>query len=117
MASAGGDWKDMFAAAQRGDAACVAYHLSQGVEVDYQHPEAMVSALVVAASHGHVAVMQALLSHGANPNLPAQLGPLLPVQAAQQAGHAAAVALLLAHGAQWPTAPRTPWWQRWLPGL
>lgn len=117
MASAGGDWKDMFAAAQRGDTACVIYHLSQGVEVDYQHPEAMMSALVVAASHGHVPVMQALLAHGADPNLAAELGPLAPLQAAQQGGHTAAVQLLLDHGAQWTAAPHAPWWQRWLPGL
>jgi uncharacterized protein len=117
MASAGGDWKDMFAAAQRGDSACVAYHLSQGVDVDYQHPEAMLSALVVAASHGHVEVMQTLLDHGANPNLPAELGPQTALEAAQQGGHPAAIGLLLHYGAQWPAAPRTPWWQRWLPGL
>ena len=44
MASAGGDWKDMYAAAERGDAACVSYHLHSGVDVDYQHPEVMQSA-------------------------------------------------------------------------
>ena len=46
MASAGGDWKDMYYAAERGDVACVRFHLSEGVDVNYQHPEAMMSALV-----------------------------------------------------------------------
>ncbi len=41
MASGGGDWKDMYNAAERGDVACVRYHLSAGVDVDYQHPEVM----------------------------------------------------------------------------
>ena len=31
MASAGGDWKDFYAAAECGDAACVRYYLSCGV--------------------------------------------------------------------------------------
>lgn len=116
MASAGGDWKDMYYAAERGDLPCVAYHLSCGVAVDYQHPEAMVSALVAACQQGHVAVVQLLLEHGADPNLPAELGPLTPLQAARQGGHAQVEALLLQRGAR-PHAARVPWWQRWLPGL
>lgn len=47
MASGGGDWKDMYKAAERGDVQCVRFHLSEGVDADYQHPEVMLSALVV----------------------------------------------------------------------
>lgn len=117
MASAGGDWKDMYYAAERGDVACVSYHLDAGVDVNYQHPEAMVSALVVAISQGQTAVVDVLLAHGANPNLAAELGALTPLQAAQQQGCPDMVALLLRYGAQ--ALPRQPasWWRRWLPGL
>lgn len=117
MASAGGDWKDMYNAAERGDAACVAYHLSAGVDVDYQHPEAMVSALVAAINRGQAEVVELLLAHGADPNLSAELGPMTPLQAARQQDRPDIEALLLRHGAQQPTTPPAPWWQRWLPGL
>ena len=117
MASAGGDWKDMFNAATRGDAACVAYHLHEGADVDYQHPEVMMSALVTAASHGHLEVVELLLEHGADPNLPAELGPLTPLQAARQHQHHDVEALLRRHGARSQALGTTPWWLRWLPGL
>lgn len=113
MASAGGDWKDMYYAAERGDAACVAYHLSQGVDVNYQHPEAMMSALVTATLQGHTAVVQLLLEHGADPNLPAELGPLTPLQAAQHIHHPALEQLLRNFGATPHAAPRRSIWERW----
>ena len=115
MASAGGDWKDMYAAAERGDAACVSYHLHSGVDVDYQHPEAMQSALIVSAMHGHTEVVQLLLAHGANPNLAAELGHITPLQAAMQGGHDAIIALLQQYGACHAIRHETPFWHRWLP--
>lgn len=114
MASAGGDWKDMYYAAERGDAACVAYHLSQGVDVDYQHPEAMMSALVAATLQGQTAVVQLLLEHGANPNLPAQLGGLTALQAAQHIQHPALQQLLQDFGANPSIQLHRSFWQRWL---
>ncbi|MFO6419590.1 ankyrin repeat domain-containing protein [Hylemonella sp. W303a] len=117
MAGGGGDWKDMYYAAERGDVDCVRYHLASGVDVDYQHPEAMVSALVVACMNGHEPVVRLLLEHGADPNLPAELGPTTPLQAARQSGHAALESVLRQHGAQPQHATRPAWWQRWLPGL
>jgi ankyrin repeat protein len=117
MAGGGGDWKDMYYAAERGDVDCVRYHLSCGVDVDYQHPEAMVSALVAACLNGHVPVVQLLLAHGADPNLPAELGPMTPLQAARQGGHAAVETVLRQHGADPRRVTRSPWWLRWLPGL
>lgn len=117
MAGAGGDWKDMYYAAERGDVDCVRYHLNCGVDVDYQHPEAMVSALVAACLNGHVPVVQLLLAQGADPNLPAELGPMTPLQAARQYGHAAVETVLRQHGARPQPSARSPWWLRWLPGL
>ena len=115
MASGGGDWKDMYNAAERGDAACVRYHLSAGVDVDYQHPEVMQTALVASLLQGHAEVARLLLEHGADPNLPAELGSLSPLQAAQSRGDAALLSLLPAYGAVARPAPAPVWWQRWLP--
>lgn len=115
MASAGGDWKDMYYAAERGDVACVAYHLHQGVDADYQHPEAMMSALVIATLQGQTTVVQLLLAHGADPNLPAQLGHLTPLQAAQQSDHTELKKLLQDFGACDTPQPTSRFWKRWLP--
>jgi len=35
----GGNWKEMFAAAEAGDLDLVEYHVSRGVDVNYAHPE------------------------------------------------------------------------------
>lgn len=113
MASAGGDWKDMYYAAERGDAACVRFHLSEGVDVDYQHPEAMMSALVVSILNGHADVARVLLEHGADANLPAELGTLTPLQAAAQQQRADLQSLLQEFGAIASTPPRRSFWQRW----
>jgi len=76
-----------------------------------------VSALVAACLNGHVPVVRLLLAHGADPNLPAELGPMTPLQAARQGGHAAVETVLRQHGADPRRATRSPWWLRWLPGL
>ena len=112
MASAGGDWKDMYYAAERGDVACVRFHLSEGVDVDYQHPEAMMSALVVSILNGHADVARVLLEQGADANLPAELGNLTPLQAARQQQRADLQRLLQHFGAQPTTRPS--FWRRWL---
>lgn len=114
MASAGGDWKDFYAAAERGDLACVRYHLSAGVDVNYQHPEVMLSALVISTMQGHEAVVRLLLNHGADANLPAELGDLMPLHLARERGHTAIASLLLAHGAQQRPVTRRPFWSHWL---
>lgn len=115
MASAGGDWKDMYNAAERGDLACVRFHLSEGVDVNYQHPEAMQTALVACILQGHAEVAQLLLAHGADPNLAAELGPLTPLQAARQVARSDLQQLLHRYGASHQTLPQARWWQRWLP--
>ena len=117
MASAGGDWKDMYNAAERGDADCVRYHLERGVDMDYQHPEAMVSALVIACIHGHTDVVRVLLEHGANPDQPSELGDISPLQAAREGEHHAIQALLLRYGADDVQPSAKPWWARWLPSV
>lgn len=110
----GGDWKDMYAAAERGDLACVRYHLSEGVDVDYQHPEVMLSALVISIMQGHTEIVRALLEHGADPNLPAELGSLTPLQTARQYERAELQTLLQDFGAKEARAGRAHFLERWL---
>ena len=115
MASAGGDWKDMYAAAELGDAACVRYHLDCGVDVDYQHPEAMQSALIISIMQGHAEVARLLLAHGANPNLAAELGGITPLQIAIQNQRTDLETLLRQYGALDTVKQSSSFWQRWLP--
>ena len=55
----GGEWKDMFAAACRGDVELVRFHVEAGVDVNYAHPEFQETALVAAILANHETVAAA----------------------------------------------------------
>lgn len=107
-----GDWKDLYQASLDGDLALVRYHLSSGVDPNYQHPEILCTPLVASLIHGHDDVAAYLLDHGADPHLRSEFDGLTPLQAARRHGRSAFVTRLLALGA---TEPRQPFWWRWLP--
>ena len=81
----GGDWKEMFAAACRGDVELVRAYVEAGVDVDYSHPDFQETALVAAILARHERVVQLLPDHGADPNLMSAADELTPLLAAQQA--------------------------------
>ena len=111
----GGDWKDMYTAADSGDLALVRYHIEAGVDPNYQHPEIMRTPLVTSILQGHVEVAHYLLDHGAAVNLVSDYDSLTPLQAAQRVGAHALVQTLQQRGAK--AAVRPPWWHRLLGGL
>lgn len=80
----GGDWKDMYAAAVRGDLDLVRYHLRNGVDPNYQHPEILSTVLVVSIIEGHTDLAKFLLANGADPFLMSEFDGLTPLQAARQ---------------------------------
>jgi uncharacterized protein len=108
----GGDWKDMYDAAVTGDLVRVQYHIKQGVNPNYQHPEVMCTPLVASLIHGHTDIAHYLLNQGADPNLLSDYDGLTPLQAAHQHGRAEFVALLRELGAK---EPQQTFWRRWLP--
>jgi ankyrin repeat protein len=110
----GGDWKDLYHAAENGDFALARYHLQEGVDPNYQHPEVMCSPLVASLIHGHDEVAQLLLAHGADPNLPSDFDDLTPLEAAQRHERQAMLERLTALGAR-PRSNSKPFWWRWLP--
>lgn len=83
----GGDWKDMFHAACRGDVELVRFHIAQGIDVNYAHPEFLETALVAAILADQVEVAQLLLDSGADPELVSPMDRLTPLEAAQARGH------------------------------
>jgi ankyrin repeat protein len=82
----GGDWKDMFGAAVRGDVELVRFHVAQGIDVNYAHPEFLETALVASILAGHAAVAHVLLDGGADPEMVSPMDALTPLAAARQVG-------------------------------
>ncbi len=82
----GGNWKDFYLAARDGNLDLVRYHVQQGVDVDYAHPEFMSTALVAAIQADHRAVAQYLIDSGADPCLMSDLDRVTPIEAASQIG-------------------------------
>lgn len=117
----GGDWKEMFNAACEGDLALVEYHVAQGVDIDYAHPEFLATPLVACLLAGQEAVALFLLAQGANPQLRSEFDGLTPLQAARRAALPRVEAKLLELGVPpLPDAPAVPasaaprgWWARW----
>lgn len=108
----GGDWKDLYTAAQVGDLPRVRYHLGGGVDPNYQHPEILCTPLVASLVAGHDAVAHCLLDHGASPHLRSVFDDLTPLEAARRHGRTALAQRLQALGAR---VQRRPFWHRWLP--
>lgn len=115
----GGDWKELFNAACEGDLALVQYHVKNGVDVNYAHPEFLSTPLVACILAGQEGVALYLLEHGANPHLHSEFDGMVPMQAARRAGLAHIEARLAAMGATAPV-PQPPqrapgrWLARWL---
>ncbi|MGE5863968.1 MAG: ankyrin repeat domain-containing protein [Rhizobacter sp.] len=107
-----GDWKDLYQAVLTGDLSLVHYHISEGVNPNYQHPEILCTPLVTSLVLGHREITHYLLAHGADPNLLSELDGLTPLQAARKHGRQEFVELLTGMGAR---EPRQPFWWRWLP--
>ena len=42
----GGDWKEMFRGVETNDFDLVRYHICTGIDLNYQHPEFLTSALI-----------------------------------------------------------------------
>lgn len=107
-----GDWKNFYQAAVDGDVSLVKYHIREGVNPNYQHPEVLRTVLVASLVEGHREITQYLLAHGADPSLVSELDGLTPLQAARKHGRDEFVKLLLELGVK---EQRQPFWWRWLP--
>lgn len=91
---AGGNWKEMFHASEKGDLELVRFHLKMGVDPDYQHPEYMTSALLESIRKGHLEIAKLLLEKGANPKIIKDFGTETPMSIAIDQQNKAAIYLL-----------------------
>lgn len=79
---AAGDWKELFAAASKGDLELVKYHIRMGVDPNYQHPEFMCTPLIESIQHQHFDIIKYLLDNGADPSIKENFGTHTPLSMA-----------------------------------
>jgi uncharacterized protein len=90
----GGDWKEMFLGVETNDFNLVRYHISTGVDLNYQHPEFLTSALIESINQNHLEMMKFLLDNGANPAIEEAFSCKSPMQIAKELRNKEAVAIL-----------------------
>lgn len=81
----GGNWKEMFKGVEDGDYHLVEYHLKNGIDPNYQHPEFLASALVESIRKNHLDITRLLLENGADPNIKEVFGGDTPLSVASSA--------------------------------
>ncbi|MEM7374960.1 MAG: ankyrin repeat domain-containing protein [Bacteroidota bacterium] len=79
----GGNWKEMFEAAASGDIELVRYHIRMGVDINYQHPEYLTSALIESVRLGNQEMMEFLLEKGADPTIREVFGGMTALDVAK----------------------------------
>lgn len=57
-----GDWKDLYQAALAGNLSLVRYHVNEGVNPNYQHPEILCTPRVASPIQGHREIAHYLLA-------------------------------------------------------
>ena len=80
----GGDWKEMLVAVQMGNIELVKYHINEGIDVNYEHPELMTTALIESIQFDQINIAKLLLKHGANPLQNAWMSSDNPMKMAKQ---------------------------------
>lgn len=90
----GGDWKDMFRGVETNDLELVRYHVSSGIDLNYQHPEILTSALIESIERNHLTITAFLLENGAIPNLKEVFTERIPMDVAKGNRNQEAVDLL-----------------------
>ncbi len=93
----GGDWKEMLVAVQLGDLSLVKYHLANGIDPNYEHPELMTTPLIESIEYGHYEIAKFLLDSGADASQKAWLSNDTPLRMAKKKGDKRMVLLIRSH--------------------
>ncbi|MBR9923013.1 MAG: ankyrin repeat domain-containing protein [Bacteroidetes bacterium] len=91
---AAGDWKELLQAVQNGNLRLVKYHIENGVDPNYQHPELLTTPLIESIEYQEPAITAYLLENGANPRLKAGFSTDSPMSVAKRMKNQAAINLL-----------------------
>lgn len=90
-----GDWKNLFQAVENGDLELVRYHVGRGVDLNYQHPEILMTLLVTAIRLDFTEISLLLLENGADPELESYYDMTTPLDAAIKYKNRAVIERLL----------------------
>ncbi len=90
----GGDWKDMFRGVEINDFDLVRYHIANGIDLNYQHPEFLTSALIECINRNHLEMMKLLLENGALPDLEEVFSNKSPLNIAKELKNRNAIEIL-----------------------
>lgn len=96
----GGDWKDLYKATDEGDFSLVEYHVKNGIDLNHQHPEILMTVLVTAIKNGHTKIAIYFLENGADPKLESYYDQLTPLKAAIKYKNQAVIEKLKQMGVQ-----------------
>lgn len=98
----------MYKAAQEGNFELLKYHIENGIDPNYQHPEILSTPLVAAIAAGHDEIALFLLDHGAKPDLVSEFDGLNPFQAAEKYKRTAILEILKS---RFPALSKKPFWK------
>jgi len=77
-----GNWKDMLYAIQNGRLETVKYHIKNGVNPNYEHPEFFTTPLIESILNEEIEIAKYLLENGADPKLKSGFSNESPLQIA-----------------------------------
>jgi ankyrin repeat protein len=92
-----GDWKDMFRAIQANDEELVMFHIRNGVDINYQHPEYMTNALCESIRCSSENLVLLLLQHGASINIREMDTGKTPLEIAKEIGFQSVIKIIETH--------------------
>lgn len=78
-----GDWKDMLSAVQNGKLEIVKYHIQNGVNPNYEHPELFTTALIESISNERTEIVKYLLKNGADATMKSGFTKQSPLKVAK----------------------------------
>ena len=90
----GGDWKEMFRGVETNDFDLVKYYIAMGIDINYQHPEFLTSALIESINLNHIEMMIYLLKNGALPDIKEAMSNKSPMTIAKELKNKEAVHIL-----------------------
>jgi uncharacterized protein len=107
-----GDWKELYKACLDGNLELVQYHIRNGVDPNYQHPEILSTPLVASLIEGHENISVFLLDHGARPDLVSEFDGMTGYQAAEKFKRTEILEKLRRDYPTENSKPNQAWWKK-----
>lgn len=106
-----GEWKQLIAGVQNNDVRMVRFYISEKIDLDFQHPEFMSSALIESIRLGHYEIAKLLLESGASADIREAYSNLSPLSVARSTGHKTMIQLIKSYSKE-PENRLMSWFDR-----